>query len=145
MASGVYNVGLQYLASGQVVWGTSTLKVMLLKPTYTFNRDDDAVSTLATHELSSANYARKTLAGFSSSVNQTLDRAYLDAADVSWGSPAIAAGQSIGFAVVFRDSGSDATSIPLLCFDLIDQDPAGITYKLQWNSLGLVRLKDATA
>jgi hypothetical protein len=144
MASGVYNRGLKELISGTTVWGSSTLKVMLVKNTYAFDRDHSVVSDIVSHELTSTNYARKTVTTPTSSQDDSADAAFLDSADLQWGSPAIAAGQTVGFAVVFRDSGADATSPLLFCYDVLDEDPAGVTYRLVWHSSGMAKAVSAT-
>lgn len=144
MASGIYNRGLLELISGSTVWASSTVKVMLLKPTYTFNRDHLTVSEVVAHELTSTNYVRKTLASMASSQNDTLDAAYLDAGDVTWASPNIAAGQTAAYAVIFRDTGNDATASLLACYDLQDTDPNGGSFRVEWNAAGLVKATSAS-
>lgn len=144
MASGVYNRGLKELTSGATVWGTSTVKVMLLKTTYAFDRDHSVVDDVVAHELTSTNYVRKTLGTLTSTQDDVADAAFLDAGDITWASPNIAAGQTAGFAVIFRDTGSDATASLIACYDIQDTDPNGGTFRVQWNSAGLVKATSAT-
>jgi hypothetical protein len=56
--------------------------------------------------------------------------AYLDADDVVF--PAIAAGETIGGAVLYRDAGSDATSPNLTFYDFTDTPTNGGAPTIQW-------------
>lgn len=73
---------------------------------------------------------RKTLTGITVTVNDTLDRVEIDAADVSWTSPT---GNAIGAMVVCYDpdstTGTDADLIPVTKAD-VTWSPDGTTFTL---------------
>jgi hypothetical protein len=73
---------------------------------------------------------RKTLSGITVTVNDTLDRVEVDAADVSWTSPT---GNPVGAAVIVYDpdatTGTDADLIPVTKADVV-WSPDGTTFTL---------------
>ena len=73
---------------------------------------------------------RKTLTGITVTVNDTLDRVEIDAADVSWTSPT---GNAVGAMVICYDpdstTGTDADLIPITKAD-VSWTPDGTTFTL---------------
>lgn len=142
MPSGWYNKGLYEIANGDVNLGTSTIKALLLKSTGSFDRDHNFVSDIVAHEITASGYSRQTLASKTVTENDTNDAAYWDCADISFGT--IASGQTIGYMVLFRDAGSDATSPLLCCWALVPQDTDGTPIKFVVSSSGLTKIWSAT-
>jgi hypothetical protein len=126
-------------AARRVDWVTDTIKCTLHTATYAPNQDTHTFASDLTNELATGGgytaggvtLASKTTA-YDSATNQTR----LDAADVSW------AGMSNTFryAVVWKDTGTAATS-PLIGFvDLGATTITGTTFSIQWDPLGVVVL-----
>jgi hypothetical protein len=135
MANGVYNKGLEELAKATTDLDGSTLTVMLVKDTYTFDKDhltvdDGSANDPASHEITASGYARVNLTSAVVTRDDTNDFAYLDADDTVF--PATAAGETIGGAVLFRNSGSDATSPNIAFYDLANTATTGGAPTIQW-------------
>lgn len=135
MANGVYNKGKAEIAKALTDLDGSTLKVLLVNSTYTFDADTDFVDNGGAadpidKEISVSGYARQTLTTKVVTQDNTNDFAYLDADDTVF--TALVAGQTIGGAVLFRDSGSDATSPLLAFYDLTDTPTNGGNVTIQW-------------
>lgn len=131
----VYNIGKEQIANGAIDLDTSTIKVLLTKSTYVANADHGAIDDGSaddpqSHEISVAGYSRQTLATRTVTKDNTNDRAYLDADDATFAS--LASGQTIGGAIIFKDTGADNTSIPIAFFDLTDTPTNGGNIVVQW-------------
>lgn len=135
MANVVYNEGKKQILNGGIDLDTSTIKVLLVKSTYTANADHAAVDDgtaddPASHEITVSGYSRQTLAGRTVDKDTANDFAYLDANDSVF--TALAAGETIGGAVLFKDTGLDTTSIPIAFFDVTDTPTNGSDITIQW-------------
>jgi hypothetical protein len=108
----------------------SALKVMLVTDAYTFNADHDAISDIVANEVTVTGYARQTPSGAAVAADLTGDFAYLDLDDTVF--PGLAAGESIHGAILFVDTGSDATSWPVAFHDLANTPTNGSTITVQW-------------
>lgn len=109
----VYNKAKQEIGNGTLDLDTSSIKATLVLATYVFDPDltfidDGTANDIASHEA--AGVTRQTLSGRSVSVDNTNDFAYLSASDLDF---PVNTGQSIGGVVIYRDTGSDATSVPI--------------------------------
>lgn len=93
--------------------GSPDLRVLLLNGGYAYDPDDDFVSAVAAAELVVGGYARQALAGVAGSEDDAADRAEVEANEVTFGP--LDAGDTIVAAVVFENTGNDATS-ELLAF-----------------------------
>jgi hypothetical protein len=142
MPSGFYNKGLYEIGSGDTNLVSSTIKAMLLKDTASFNRDHNFVSDVVAHELSVGGYARQAVANKTMTENDTLDAAYWDADNVAFG--ALAAGQTVKFVVFFRDTGADATSPLIACWQLVETATDGGAFSFAPNAAGLAKVWSAT-
>lgn len=135
MANAVYNKGLEELAKATTDLDASDLRLMLVKSSYTFNKDhltvdDGSANDPASHELAVGGYARQALGSETVTRDDTNDFAYLDADDVPFG--ALAAGETIGGAVLFRHTGADNTAPLIAFYDLTDTPTNGSTITVQW-------------
>lgn len=105
------------LFTGDANLDAADLRMLLLKtagPTV----DTNVVADIVANEITVSGYARQALAGETVTEDDTGDFAYLDAVDPVWTS--LAAGETIVFAVLFRQTGSDATA-PVYCgYDIVD-------------------------
>ena len=144
MASGIYNRGLYEIASDGTGLSTSTLKVMLLNASHSFNRDHNFVSDIVANEITAAGYTRKTLSSPAFTEDDAADCAYFDMADPSWSG--VTGSETAAHAVVFRDTGADATSPLIGSWALVPYDVSanGGANSLPWNSNGLIKFTSAT-
>lgn len=146
MASGVYNEGAYQLADGLDFETDANVKIMLLKSTYTFDKDHASVTPLATYEADASGYVggfngagRKALASKTKTKDTANDRIVFDAADPSaW---TLAAGNTIGGAAIIREQTNDAGSTPLFFVDFTDTATNGGTFTVQFDSLGIAYLQ----
>ncbi|MGW4484348.1 hypothetical protein ACWEOE_10970 [Amycolatopsis sp. NPDC004368] len=87
-------------------------------------KDYDNLSALlagASDELTATNYARKTLSGVTSTVDDTNDRVDITASAWTWSTLGGASNQAVGKMVICYDpdttGGTDADLVPLCAFD----------------------------
>lgn len=125
MANGVYNRGVYELL---VAIAAADLRVLLVNSGYVFSKAHDFIADVVANEISAAGYARQTLAGKVVTEDDANNRAYLDADDPVF--PSMAAGQTIGGAIVFRHTGSDATAPIVTFIDVADVATAGTAFTL---------------
>lgn len=140
MANGSFNAGKRYGLDDLLAYASGSpaqLILMLVKDTYVFDADqdfiddgtaDDAVS----HEITVSGYTRQALATVTVTIDDTNDVAYLDADDVVFAG--LAAGQTIGGAVLFLDLGADGASVPIAFYDLEDTGTDGTDVTITWNT-----------
>src|SRR5690554_2690070 len=116
MASGWYTTGLLKILDGTIDLDTDTVKVMLVKSTYTFNPDQDLIDDgsaddLASHEVDASGYTggfggagRKTVTVTMQS-NDTDNRVDIAIADLTW--TTLGTGNTIGGAALVREITND--------------------------------------
>jgi len=147
MASGVYNEGAFQLGDGAIVFDTdAAIKIMLLKSSYTFDKDHASVTTLAASEADASGYTggfngagRKALASKTTTKDDTNDRVVYDATDPSaW---TLAAGNTIGGAAIIRENTNDAGSTPLFFLDFTDTATNGGTFTVAFHANGIAYLQ----
>lgn len=137
MANLVYNVAKERFAAGNLDWDADTIKVMLVNSSYAVDADHNTVSQV-TNELAGTGYVRKTLANKVVTKNTTLDRAELDADDVTW--TGISAGTAAA-AIVYEDLGGADSGNYLIGFvDIADTVTNGSDFTIQWSSAGILTL-----
>jgi hypothetical protein len=126
-------------AARRVDWVTDTIKCTLHTATYAPNQDTHTFASDLTNELATGGgytVGGVTLASKTTAYDSATNQTRLDAADVSW------AGMSNTFryAVVWKDTGTAATS-PLIGFvDLGATTITGTTFSIQWDPTGVVVL-----
>lgn len=108
MADALYDKGREAFASGSIAYLTDTIKVAFVKSTYTPN--------LATHQFYSDLTPASNVIGGGRASDFTLGTksdtsGVVNAANVT--GPVIASGTTLSYLVIYKDTGSDATS-PLL-------------------------------
>src|SRR6185503_1873271 len=131
----IYNEAKKQILNGSIDLDTSTLKVMLVKSTYTADADHAAIDDGTggdpqSHEISVSGYARQALSSRVVDKDNTGDFGYLDAYDTVFAS--LATGETIGGAITFTDTGVDSTSIPIPPYDLTDTPTNRSTITVQW-------------
>lgn len=148
MASVTTNKARTLLLNTGINLLTDTIKVMLVNTSYVESKSHDFVSSITggtSKELSGTGYTagfggsgRKTLSSKTVTQDNTNNKAYFDAADVTW--TAINAG-TVGFVAVIKEVTSDSDS-PIIA--IIDVSPDIVTnggdYTVQWATDGLFNL-----
>lgn len=121
----VYGKAMQAMVNKQVDFDSDTIKVALLKDTYTPNQDTHDYYDDLTNELTGGGYALQTLTSKTVTYDSGTNKVTFDCADVTF---AGLTATDIRYAVFFGDTGSGSTS-PLLCYmdfeanqDVTDQD-----------------------
>ncbi len=145
MASLIYNNAKKAFLDGTLTFTSSTLKVMLVSPSYAPDADHVYVSSASTNELSGTGYTggyagsgRKTLASKTVTADDAKDRAVCDAADLTWTS--LDAG-TVGAAVVIHETGgADGTALLVAYCDLADYLTDGTDFAIVWPSTGVFYL-----
>lgn len=139
MASFIYNVAAVGIANGTIDLDSNTLKVMLIKSTYTpANHNDLVVSTnLTANEIAATNYAggfggagRKTATGVTVSQNNSLPGAKVVLNNLTWTALGGATNDTIGAAVVIKEGTADSDSIPIAFWDITDTPTNGGDFTL---------------
>lgn len=129
-------------ATDDLEWTSDTIKVALVTVTYSPNQDTDNYANLAGftgNELAGGGYARQTLGTKTLTYDATTNTVRFKAADAVFG-PGFTG--TFRYAVVFKDTGSAATS-PLLGYvDFgADQSIAAGTFTVNWDTTdGVLRI-----
>lgn len=138
MPSVVYNVAKGAFADGTLDWDTDAVEVLLLSSVEAAPDPDHATVTavlgdVENTEVSTTNYARQALAGRSVTVDNTGDRAVLDASDSTWASIGNGAVSAVS-ALVF------AGTVPIALIDFTDTVLNGGDFTIQWSVNGVITL-----
>lgn len=127
MAASWYTAGLAAM-DGSFDMNTSTLKLMLLKNSYTFNPDDASLTPLAAVECDATNYVggfggagRKTVT-VTSQQNDTNNRRDWAISDTTWTALGGATNNTLEAAALVFELTNDAASIPVVYFDFSGGD-----------------------
>lgn len=132
MASNVYTNATKLFGDGDVDWLVDTIRVMLMKSSFTPDLDVNIfVADISADELSVSGYARQTLANKFSTKDNANNRTDYGADNPVFTS--LAAGQTVGWAVIFKLVTNDADS-PVICvLDGTDVATNGGTITLRFN------------
>lgn len=132
MASNVYTNATKLFGDGDIDWLADTIRVMLLTAAFVPDLDADIfVADVVTDELVGAGYARITLAGKLSTKDNGNNRTDYIANNPVWA--AIAAGETIGWAIVFKQITNDADSTLIAVLDGADVATNGGQITLRFN------------
>jgi hypothetical protein len=143
MASFTYNIGSKSLADRTLDYAAGVIEVILMKSTYTANKDDTytvyaagEISGVAGYTGAYGGAGRKVLATKTITNDTANDRTVYDAADPSaW---TLGTGDTIGGAIVgLKGAAADATAIPLFWCDITDLPTNGSTFTLIFDALGI--------
>lgn len=142
MADGMFNKGKYLILSDSISLSSDTLKVMLVTSSYTFDKTHNFVGDVSSNELSVSGYTggfagagRKTVASKTFTEDDTNHRAVFAVADITWTS--LAAGQTIGGAILIKEVTNDAASPLIAFFDLTNTATTGANVTLDFSSTGL--------
>lgn len=141
MASKLYNTSLGLLATGTLVWATSTVKALIVDSTYTFDETDLFVSEVTGGEVTNAigtGYDRKILTGKTATLDQANDRITFDASDLLYED--VETNETWAAVVLYLDSGNDATSSLIAYVDVDDLVTGGSDATVSWSADGIFRI-----
>lgn len=121
MTTKMFDAGLDYFGN----WTTSAFRWLLLTGG-TFNPDHATVAAVLAStgaaEPTVTGYARQAVAGKTRTVNTVADRVEYNAADPAF--PGMDGGQTITALLLYYDTGSDSSSIPVAWWDI--NAPTGV-------------------
>jgi hypothetical protein len=124
----MYTNAVEAFANKELDWDTDNFSALLLDNTYTINQDShEFVSSVVGDEISGGSYARVALTGKTISTGTGVVKLLAD--DVVFASMT---GTAIRYMVVFRNTGSDATS-KLVCVIQFDSDLAPTAQPVTFN------------
>lgn len=126
MANAFYRKGAQKILSGAINFSTDTIKARLVKNTYAQNLSTDEFVDLVTAVTGTTDV---TLA------NKSVVDGVFDADDVTWTS--VPAGETSEGVVIYKDTGSEATSPLIAYIDVITGFPLatnGGNVVVQWDN-----------
>lgn len=140
MADALYNKGKFELMSGNIDFDANTFKVALVTSTYVPNIDTHHFYSDLTNEVANGNgytTGGGTLASVTVTEDDTGDRAYMDAADLTWSTSTITARG----AVLYKDTGVGTTSPLIAYFDFgTDKSSSSGDFTIQWNASGIIEV-----
>ena len=120
MANALVNTFKKKLMDNDIDLAADTLKLMLLTSSHSPDIDaEEFIDDVSANEVSGTGYTSggETLANKSTTVDDTNDRAYLDADDVTWANATITA----RYAYLYKDTGTPSTS-PIIGYYDYDSD-----------------------
>lgn len=137
----VTNFAKYHLIDAGFDLAADTIKVMLLNTSHTTNVDtQEYIDDVSANQVSGTGYTAggATLTGKSITKDNTNNRAYFDAADVTWSNTTLT---NVRYAVIYKDTGTPGTS-PILCIKDLGQtyNPTGANFTISWNSGGILRI-----
>lgn len=143
MASGTYNIGSYSIQHRDVDFLADTLEFILVKSTYTFDKDHTNTAIAAAEISGVSGYTggfggagRKTPGSKTMTNDTTNDRTVYDCADpAAW---TLGAGDTVGGVIIAKKgSASDATAVLLWFLDITDFPTNGGTFTLVLDALGI--------
>lgn len=126
MSSALYDNGRQGFLDGSIDWDTDTIKIVLVKSTYTVN--------LATHANLSDVPSGDRVATSGALTSKTVTAGVADAADVTF---TALSGAAVSFIVVYKDTGTESTSRLIAYIDTgtgLPFTPSGGDVTIQWDN-----------
>lgn len=149
MASLWTNKAKYLLMTGGLDLDTDSLKVALMKSTYTPSADDNFMSGISSHECDATNYAggfsgagRKAVASPTVTEDDTNDKGVFDAADPStYTALGGATNNTLRHIVVWKPVTNDTDSPVLFALDFgADKTTNGGDFTVQWAAGGIATL-----
>jgi uncharacterized protein YdaL len=140
MASFVTDIGMRSLLDGSIQVGTTPLKLMLVKSSYTsYAATDTNLTTLTTNEIVATNYTggfggsgRKSVTAAAAA---TASGAKITLGNVTWTALGGATNDTVGLAVLIRENTSNADSIPVVYLDISDTPTNGSDIVISMDSV----------
>lgn len=135
MASFLYTSGLAAIIGAEDLGAAGQYKIALVSSAYSEAKAHEFATSIAVGELAVSNYARKPVTP-TIAINNTpgSERVEVTIPDQTW--TALGSGATIHGAVLFKDSGSNATSKLIAFFDLADTATNGGDVTLDFADVG---------
>lgn len=145
----LYSQNMQHFAKGEIAYLTDTIKVALMTASYAFNQDthDTFADVSASEVATGAGYTARGLALGTKTVtfDATLNRTRLFAAASTW-SPATGQSLTARYAVIYKDTGTNATSFLIGYVDLgVSVTATGSPLTLSWDTTNGILYIDVAA
>jgi len=118
--------------TGDANLDAADLRCLLLTTAGAPTADTNFVSDIVANEVTVGGYARQTLTGETVTEDDTNDFAYLDANDPSF--TALVAGETVGWTILYRHTGADATAPVYAAYDITDTPTNGSNIDITWNT-----------
>lgn len=146
MPSGMYNRALKEILD-RTLDITSGMKIMLVKPGYTYDPDHDFISDLGANEISATNYTGGFGGGGRKAATLTFEeqdannRAIVKIGNLTWTALGGAVNDTIGGAVLVKEITNDGASKVVAFFDVNDTPTNGSDVTLSFDATnGNIRL-----
>jgi hypothetical protein len=133
MANVTFNKGMEQIATKNVDFSSDDIRMLLLTSSASPDPDDDYVSDISGDEVSVTGYSRQALTSQAVTINDTDDRAEVEANKVTFSSLAI--GETIGWAVLYVYNAADASALLLSAFDVGGVDTNGDDFEVWWENI----------
>jgi hypothetical protein len=139
----IYNLARQYLIDGTIDVDTDTIKLALVRSTYTpaVTTDNEWADVSGDEVASGDGYTTggATLAG--ASLNESAGTVTFDATDVTWSSLT----KTFRYGVLYKSGTANGITNPLIAYILFDTTPAdvsvsGVDFLVQWHGDGIFTL-----
>jgi hypothetical protein len=137
-----YNSAKQKLGDGSIDWDTDTINCMLIATSAAHTPDIDThedYADVSADEAANTNYVAKgdVLTPSAPTKDTVNDWAEYDSTDASW--TALGNGD-VSHAIVFKDSGTPATSWLICYVELGTTQPNGGDYTISWHADGVFKI-----
>lgn len=138
MASFVYDIGMRAMTDGTIAIGTTTLKVMLIKSTYTSSAATDTnLTNLNTNEIVATNYTggfngagRKAVTATAAT---TATGSKVTFSNLTWTALGGTTNDTVGAAVLVKEVTTNADSLPVAYWDIADTPTNGSDFTLSFD------------
>jgi len=147
VASFVYNIFKQRLALGTTIWNAApasgdTMKIALTETVLSDPDPDNVTAALTGGAEYDGSYSRTQVSGQSVTLNDTNDRAELDASDTTVSAVGADGTDKVEGVLLYHDvDGTDGNAVPIAFFDLATGfygNGSDVTFT--WDSTGLITL-----
>lgn len=137
MANGVFNRGKFIIGNAALELDAADIRLLLVKSTYVFDATHNTVADVVAgaQEISVGGYVRVALTTKTLTEDDGNGIAYLDADDVLFA--ALAAGQTVGGAVLYKFNAADASAEVVAFYDVTDTATNGGDITIQWATPGV--------
>lgn len=140
MNSNLYNKGLEKLLNREIDYVADSIRILLVGPSYAFDKSHEFVSDVAAHEVTNAvgtGYERKTLAGKTITLDGVEDRVEFDSDNPIY--TQIETNENLAAAIIFKEV-IDDTDSPIICINNFSNLVTnGSDVELQINEGGVFR------
>jgi len=139
----IYNEFISQLAMQQINLATDSIRVILMAPEYVADTDAHMfLSSILASEITGVGYTTKgkVLGNVTITKQDLANNVKVTASDVTWANSSLSA----RYAVLYKDTGDNATSPLILCFDFTaTKTSVNGDFTIQWAEDGIFTLSQA--